>query len=315
MTDHQFICWREVSQPISSRRDLCRQILAGENLSAVLRLPVAEIRETCVRHFSKYELLESAQNQVRFSCGGEIHCIEINDYYFSYDRIKDADVFKGSQIASFIICDLPEIAGRYGCVMYSASTDKAILNPVGSVVREEVALRLQPVHIDGSIPSVCFQLPQLDFVVNAQTALDVIVAIMDISPEALELKSGVQFEEGISDLGDCKSALLRINDQICYLENTLPSYQTLVVVSVANKNPGALVDDLLQCLGLTSSSLAHVDESVKLLEHELWRQDDNGNQVLIETTCCLADAIYKVNEFTARGHRQLYWARLCHISQ
>lgn len=77
----------------------------------------------------------------------------------------------------------------------------------------------------------------------------------------------------------------------------------------------AFLDDLFQYLWITFSSLSQIDEPVRLLDHELWRQDDNGNQVLIETICCLADALYKVNEFTARSHRQLYWARLCQISQ
>lgn len=47
----------------------------------------------------------------------------------------------------------------------------------------------------------------------------------------------------------------------------------------------------------------------KVAAYEVWRQDDNGNQVMIEKTCCEAEALDKVRLFTERGHKQLYWAQ------
>ncbi|MBS1956975.1 MAG: hypothetical protein JST89_22490 [Cyanobacteria bacterium SZAS-4] len=46
-----------------------------------------------------------------------------------------------------------------------------------------------------------------------------------------------------------------------------------------------------------------------LAAYEVWRQDDNGNQVMIEKACCEAEALDRVRLFTERGHKQLYWAQ------
>ena len=40
---------------------------------------------------------------------------------------------------------------------------------------------------------------------------------------------------------------------------------------------------------------------------ELWRQDDNGNRVLIQRFASRSEAEERLREFEARGHTQTYW--------
>ena len=39
----------------------------------------------------------------------------------------------------------------------------------------------------------------------------------------------------------------------------------------------------------------------------LWRQDDNGNRVLMRRFAELADAEREQRAYEARGHKQTYW--------
>ncbi len=39
----------------------------------------------------------------------------------------------------------------------------------------------------------------------------------------------------------------------------------------------------------------------------LWRQDDNGNRVLMRRFADLADAEREQRAYEARGHKQTYW--------
>ena len=41
--------------------------------------------------------------------------------------------------------------------------------------------------------------------------------------------------------------------------------------------------------------------------HELWRQDDNGNRVLVATYPRLEEAEAERDAFEARAHKQIYW--------
>lgn len=48
-------------------------------------------------------------------------------------------------------------------------------------------------------------------------------------------------------------------------------------------------------------------QSFNFHPYNLWRQDDNGHQFLIETFPCRADAVNAMKEFEARLHKQTYW--------
>jgi hypothetical protein len=69
------------------------------------------------------------------------------------------------------------------------------------------------------------------------------------------------------------------------------------------------LEQLLEATGIHSSELMWVHPSIKFTPHEVWRQDDNGNQFLVQTTACRADATNLVDTLTARGHKQVYWAK------
>lgn len=69
------------------------------------------------------------------------------------------------------------------------------------------------------------------------------------------------------------------------------------------------LNDLLEQLGFTTKDLEQISDAVKFKPYELWRQDDNGNQALIEVLPCRADANAKVKMYTDRGHKQMYWCK------
>jgi hypothetical protein len=70
------------------------------------------------------------------------------------------------------------------------------------------------------------------------------------------------------------------------------------------------LEELLIATGIASIELFWVHPSIKFQPHDVWRQDDNGNQFLVEKLPCRADAVQLAERLTARGHKQLYWAEL-----
>lgn len=70
---------------------------------------------------------------------------------------------------------------------------------------------------------------------------------------------------------------------------------------------GKDLDEILEALGLTSEKIIYLYEDVKLIPHELWRQDDNGHKFLVETFICKTDAVKAMKDFEGRGHKQTYW--------
>lgn len=56
-----------------------------------------------------------------------------------------------------------------------------------------------------------------------------------------------------------------------------------------------------------TSDISEFFDSLELIPHKLWRQDDNGHKYLVETFSCKTDAIKAMKEFESRGHKQTYW--------
>lgn len=50
-------------------------------------------------------------------------------------------------------------------------------------------------------------------------------------------------------------------------------------------------------------------KSFQFQSYELWRQDDNGHQFLINIFSCKSDAIKAMKEFEMRLHKQTYWVK------
>lgn len=45
------------------------------------------------------------------------------------------------------------------------------------------------------------------------------------------------------------------------------------------------------------------------MKYQVWRQDDNGVQVIVLQTNNKKEAEDKLKELEARGHKQMYWMR------
>lgn len=43
--------------------------------------------------------------------------------------------------------------------------------------------------------------------------------------------------------------------------------------------------------------------------YQVWRQDDNGNQFVVESDLTREDAQKLAFELEARGHKQVYWVK------
>lgn len=136
------------------------------------------------------------------------------------------------------------------------------------------------------------------------------MAILDKSIEELESMTGFIFEDDIDGLDALKFTIIEIGVERYFLEHHLNDTSGVTVtITTTCTSPGEAIDSLLVAFDMTSSDLGWHHISVHFTPHELWRQDDNGNQVLIETCPCRADALQKARIFTDRGHRQLYWAQ------
>lgn len=47
----------------------------------------------------------------------------------------------------------------------------------------------------------------------------------------------------------------------------------------------------------------------------VWRLDDNDNCFMIADNLTKTEALQRVHDFEARGHKQLYWAKPSHKEQ
>lgn len=106
----------------------------------------------------------------------------------------------------------------------------------------------------------------------------------------------------------CLNLTLRLNGELYFLRDNEKDLQTKSVFA-KNTIDTEKLNDLLEELNLTTNDICHLDNSIKFQPYELWRQDDNGNQALIEVLPCRADANAKVKMYTERGHKQLYWCQ------
>lgn len=58
---------------------------------------------------------------------------------------------------------------------------------------------------------------------------------------------------------------------------------------------------------MRTESLANVAEAGAGRAWALWRQDDNGNRVRVETFATREAAAARQAEFESRHHKQIYW--------
>lgn len=105
-----------------------------------------------------------------------------------------------------------------------------------------------------------------------------------------------------------RQTLLEANETVFLLNSKMDELGDTTVYADKNLEPEKL-NDLMDALDITSNALKDLEPGIVLQRHELWRQDDNGNQALIEVLPCRADANAKVTMYTDRGHKQMYWCK------
>lgn len=106
----------------------------------------------------------------------------------------------------------------------------------------------------------------------------------------------------------CPNLTMSLNGEVYFLRDNEKDWQIKNVFAKSTLD-AEKPNDLLEELNLTTDDICDLDKSIKFQPYELWRQDDNGNQALIEVLPCRADADAKVKMYTDRGHKQLYWCK------
>lgn len=105
-----------------------------------------------------------------------------------------------------------------------------------------------------------------------------------------------------------RESLLEADETVFLLKSKMDELGDVTVYADKFLDPEKF-NELLEVLEITSETLKDMEPSIRLKKYELWRQDDNGNQAMIEVLPCRADANAKVKMYTDRGHKQMYWCR------
>lgn len=295
--------WKEKKPSNLSRAEIYQRLLDGQTCEDLELLPLEQIAREASRTFKN---TSQHDDVVSWVYEGALHQILIKPQYFRYGLMDISG--NSTQGASFESCKLPELAGKFGCLMYSPEYDSCLERPIGSTVLEPLALKVSGNR--GNSGSQAIQLPVSQFQGPERIYRAESVAIIDKSIEELENITGLIFEDDIDGLDTLKFAIIEIGAERYFLERHLNDRPGIMItITTTCTSPGDAIDSLLVAFDMTSSDISWHHNSVHFTPHELWRQDDNGNQVLIETCPCRADALQKARIFTERGHRQLYWAQ------
>ncbi len=137
------------------------------------------------------------------------------------------------------------------------------------------------------------------------------------SAAELEIRMGVRFWEGVKDgWGAYRAAGFQ-----------MPNGRRFGLTQYLTNRPGPVVevtclldehfstdfDDVLESLDMDLADIVSVDsgpaidERVKLVPHSVWRQDDNGSRILVQTFPCRAAATKCMRNLEDFAHKQTYW--------
>lgn len=99
-----------------------------------------------------------------------------------------------------------------------------------------------------------------------------------------------------------------LNRPLQYLEK----YDALAtdIVAAPGEVPAEVLRDLVEALVIDRSDFVWLSSDFKdvvLPEHTLWRQDDNGNRVVIQKFTGRRKAEKELARFEALSHKQMYW--------
>lgn len=295
--------WKEKKPRKLSRAEIYRQITTGQSCDDLELLPAEQIALEASRTFKN---TSQHADVVSWAYEGALHQILIKAQYFQYGlKPLSENCTLQARLES---TKLPALAGKFGCLMYHPEPELALERPVGSIVLEPIQLKIggnqtasdsQATQLPGSALQGAERIYEADTIATIGKTID-----------ELESATGLIFEDDIDDLDYYKFAIIQIDNEKFILQRHLNEQPgVMVTITTTCTSPGDAIDSLLVAFDMTSDDLSWHHDSVHFTPHELWRQDDNGNQVLIETCPCRADALQKARIFTERGHRQLYWAQ------
>lgn len=303
MSAFKTIYWKQAAESNLSAAELYALLMNDSGCGYFAELPIDEIAKALLSNYQGARHPKRVGNSIVWHCGGDIHRVEIERFYFQYGHHEDPDGDGTTQAASFESMDILSIAGQFGCVVYHPNSDLLVSRPWGLAVRS-------PITLKSSYPTVepAVQIPAESYYDEGGPSLDYCFAAIMSDTVELEKRTGLILEDGVDSLDYFKVALIRIGNRTCELQQrTQKSQEINVSLPSDTSEPGQFVDTLLAALGLTSEHLSWKNDQVSFVEHELYCRDDNGREVMIEKLPCLANALHKVRQLAERGDKKVYW--------
>ncbi len=143
------------------------------------------------------------------------------------------------------------------------------------------------------------------------------IADLHIDPIKLSQSLDIRFEDTTEGDDKIKVAFIEISSGrqfVLYTYPEDPAFDNNLLINGIIDAPGTgeELEDFLNALKIDKKLVGwHRDWKMDLEEFKtkwrLWRQDDNGNKMVIKVFPTEAEAEEKRREFEAKGHKQIYW--------
>lgn len=262
MFTYSTICWQEATPTIIPSSEIYRQITEASNYSNLASLPIDDIADEFIRIYGRGERSpQRTGNNVEWRMSGAIHRAEITKYYFQYGLTEDPESTGCTPGVNFEFCEIFEIAGKFGCIVYFPSSDSTYSKPLGLEVRNPITLRNKETdneQAENQQTQIAIQVPFATIESCRNLLRTESFAILHISEEKLQAETGLIFEDGVDDLDQYKSAVLKIRDVVFMLKGYQQVNNNLEIVAWHSTplvdNPANL---LRSALGLSEDELSN----------------------------------------------------------
>lgn len=299
------IGWKEKSPGTMQPGEIFDCLMKCQRCEGLEEFPIEAVVNEILNYFrKKNRSVERLGDYIRWIYGGVIHEVEVRSFYFTYKQSIDSRAGARDGGGGLEICEFPTLSGLLGCSLYFPRSDNIFRRPLGAVVRSPAVLFADKLALAEKTMAVQLPLSSL------KPPMQMAVVTIGKTPEELEMANGIVFEEDIDSLSNYRLALIEVGEYSYFLVKRerddfyLEVYMHENIVSLEEA-----VNVLMIGLGLVRQDLRWCHRDLKFTEFELWRQDDNGNQALIDVYPCRADALRQVKLYTDRGHKQMYWAK------
>lgn len=146
---------------------------------------------------------------------------------------------------------------------------------------------------------------------QAELGLIHIGGYLALSPSQLHTRLGIEFKREKDDMGEMEVALIescegRQFGLFRYLDSPKVDH-TAIMIHKDCEDVNLVLNDVMLSLGIGSDEFLSFDPKFTFESHTLWRQDDNGNRINVESFNCQADAEIKLKNLEKGGHKQTYW--------